>query len=551
MKATRKTTRRIPGPNAQFDLFGTPIDTTGIKRVKNAVESGRSFVYGNPAALFVGTTHLEQYLRDLKEHTPLKVSRLLDEQDWQKFESRYAASGRAPYAPRAMMGLILYGVMQGVHSLRELERMARMDLGCMWVSGGIAPDHANIGRFIVMHQTLLTQDFFESLTRNVLRVCGSNSDRVAGDGTVIEAACSHYGLLKEQAVKEHAQAMREQAEKAPDDEKAQRLAAQAQQCEAQFEERKAARIKCGHDTKSLCVSPTEPDAVMSKMKRGRGYAPAYKPSVLANEDQIITAVAVDASSETAVVTQMLDQSARITGAQPEEALFDAGYFHNDVIDATLEREVSLLCPAPPSQQISGHDQNGGKFHKLQFVYDTDTDTYRCPAGQVLYRISSVAQTALTQEHNVYACGSCQDCALREHCTTAQARRIKQYRHDHVRDALRQVMQQPGAQRAFAQRKAMVEPVFARLRGRQKLNRFRRRGLAAVTCEFALHALAYNLARAVGVTGDWASNSFLLPLYRLRKLLQNVTYRLIQRFSPQNAFFNPMTWLLSQKVNAVS
>jgi len=49
--------------------------------------------------------------------------------------------------------------MKGVHSLRELERL---DLGCMRVSGGIMPDHANIGRLIVMHEASLAQDFFES-----------------------------------------------------------------------------------------------------------------------------------------------------------------------------------------------------------------------------------------------------------------------------------------------------------------------------------------------------------------------------------------------------
>jgi len=94
------------------------------------------------------------------------------------FETRYAASGRAPYAPRAMMGLILYGVMKDVHSLRELERLVRLDLGGMWVSGVIMPDHANIGRFIVMHEESLAQDFFEPLTRRVLRVSGSDSARV-------------------------------------------------------------------------------------------------------------------------------------------------------------------------------------------------------------------------------------------------------------------------------------------------------------------------------------------------------------------------------------
>jgi len=543
-----RTTRQVSGLSAQFDLFGTPIDTTGVKRVKNAVESGRRFVYGNPAALFVGTVRLEQYLRDLQEHTPLKVSRLLDEQDWRMFESRYAASGRAPYAPRAMMGLILYGVMQGVHSLRELERMARLDLGCMWVSGGITPDHANIGRFIVMHETLLTQDFFESLTRTVLRVCHSDSQRVAGDGTVIEAACSHYKLLKEQAVQEHAETMRHRAEQAPEDTKAQQSAQQAEQCEAQFETRKAARIKRGQDTKSLCVSPTEPDAVVHRLKRGRGCAPAYKPSVLSNEDQIITALAVDPSSETAVVAQMLDQTARITGSQPVEALFDTGYFHDAVIDATLQREVGLLCPAPPSEQSSGRDQNGGKFHKSQFDYDHNSDTYSCPAGQVLHRIGSVAQSASTRQFTRYACDACQACPMRKRCTSAQVRSVKRYPQDLARDALRQVMQQPEAQRIFGQRKAMVEPVFARLRGQQKLDRFRRRGLAAVRREFALHALAYNLARAVGLAR--ALHAFLLPLQRLVKRLQNASCRFIQRFRPQNSALSLSVLFWGRKLNVV-
>src|SRR6202051_5351905 len=85
-----------------------------------------------------------------------------------------------------------------VHSLRELERLARLDLGCMWVTGGIAPDHANIGRFIVLHEDSLTQGFFESLTRAILKASGSSSTRLAGDGTVIEAAFSHCNVRKEE-----------------------------------------------------------------------------------------------------------------------------------------------------------------------------------------------------------------------------------------------------------------------------------------------------------------------------------------------------------------
>jgi len=84
---------------------------------------------------------------------------------------------------------------------------------------------------------------------------------------VIEAACSHYRLLKEEAVKAHAQALRGRAAREGDDGKAQSLAAQAEQCEVLFEQRKAARIKGGKDTGSLCLSASEAEAVMHRLKR--------------------------------------------------------------------------------------------------------------------------------------------------------------------------------------------------------------------------------------------------------------------------------------------
>ena len=58
------------------------------------------------------------------------------------------------------------------------------------------------------------------------------------------------------------------------------------------------------------------------------------------------------------------------------------------------------------------------------------------------------------------------------------------------------MTHPGAQAVCRQRKAIVEPVFSALRQQRGLSRFRRRGLAGVKREFALHILAYNVARAV-------------------------------------------------------
>ncbi|MDO9051525.1 MAG: transposase [Methylotenera sp.] len=460
------------------------------------INSDRRFITGDPQAIFLGTARLQDYLQQSGLLAPLTVARLLDEQDWQTFEQRYAATGRAPYAPRLMMGLILYGVMQGVHSLRELERLARLDLGCMWITGGIAPDHANIGRFIVMHEESLTQDFFESLTRTILKATHSNNTRLAGDGTVIEAACSHYNLLKEEAVRARSAAAIKAVEYTPDDAVAQYEQQSSQQCKTIFEQRLSARHRHGKSIDSLRISPIEPEAMVQRLKRGHGFAPSYKPSVLANENRIITALALHPSSETQVIAPMLDQSARVSGAHAKELLLDAGYFDDEVIEATLARKVNLLCP---EGQWLAKSKEAGLFHKSAFEYDTHTDSYRCPAGQTLVLLSQCAKTLRTRAHDVYGNANCGGCHLRKNCTNAvQGRCIKRYPEDIQREALRLAMQQPQMRGIFSQRKAMVEPVFSSLRCQQGLNRFRRRGLQAVKREFALHVMAHNLSRAVAL-----------------------------------------------------
>ena len=234
--------KKIAAPDdTQFKLFGGMPDGANGRLLKTAVNSGRRFITGEARAIYLGATRLEDYLKQAGQVAAFTVARLLDEQDWLPFEARYAPTGRAPYAPRLMLGLILYGVMQGIHSLRELEQMARLDLGCMWVTGGIAPDHANIGRFIVLHEESLTNEFFESLTRSILQASNSKSARLAGDGTVIEAACSYYNLLKLEAVKARAEAADTKLTNNPDDPAAQQEQQASAQCLAIFEERQQAR----------------------------------------------------------------------------------------------------------------------------------------------------------------------------------------------------------------------------------------------------------------------------------------------------------------------
>jgi transposase len=463
--------------SAQASLFAEP----AAEPVRQRRKALSRFVDPSPQAITLVARPLGEHLEQMGVQAPFVVRRLLDEVDWTQLEGQYALAGRPPYAPRAMLGIVLYGLMQGVSSLRGLERLARVDLGCMWVSGGIMPDHSNLGRFIQRHDPQLRQGLLESLTRQVLQATHSTSERLAGDGTTVEAMSSRYALLAREALEKRL----EKAQAADEKDKLQAAAAQL----AQRPQAKA-------------IVPAEPEAALLKLKSGRGKRPGYVGSVLANAARVVVAAELDPSSEIKVLPSLLAQAARAGERAVEEVLLDAGFNCFELIEHTLEQQISLLCPE--------RSEHGGKppkhFALRAFRYEAKADVYHCPAQQRLLPRRRGRDKISGRGYTQYASAACQDCALRIQCTASQTgRSIQRSEGQELKDILReQVMSHPQARVRFAQRKAMVEPVFSVLRERQGLNRFRRRGLTGVRLEFALHIMAYNLGRAVAFAAGAAA-----------------------------------------------
>ena len=408
------------------------------------------------ARIRINEVRLDQLLKQVGQHAPLKMRAWLAQMCFSEFEQAYEPGGRPPYAPRAMVGVILSGIMQGITSLRDLERFARTDLGCWWVSGGIMPDHSILGRFIQRHAGLLTEEFFDQLTGQVLKLTGSGTGVVAGDGTVIEAAASRYRQMRAEALAQALQAAREGAQ--GDSEPSARVE-QLQRAQSILESRRQERQAHGKDPEGLTINPHEPEAVVQPQKDKQRYAASYKPSVLANDKRVIVAAQVHASSETAVVEQLLDQAQG--HGKIDTALFDAGYFATAIIEATTQRHIELLCPEGQSQGRNWNKHSDKQFPKSAFDYQGAQDCYRCPGGQSLTPVARYNGNASTPAYTEYGTRACAGCALRAQCTrSAQGRRIKRYAIDAQKDALRAKMAQAEARQRYVQRQAMVEPVFS-------------------------------------------------------------------------------------------
>lgn len=294
----------------------------------------------------IGNKSIEQHLLMADIRQPFYIKELLSKQDWTIFEEQHPTRGTRAYQPKAMVGLILYGLMQGISSLRDLARMARVDLGCIYLTEGVFPDNSSICRFINRYKETLSEAFFINLTRSILKVTRSGIRSLAGDGTIIEAAASRYSLMKHEAIEEKRGKALAKSNANPEDKALALAADKMEQVANELQSRIKKRIEQHKSIETVTISPVEPDAVIQPTKKGRVSVPAYKPSVLANDARVVVAINVHPSNEIESLMPMLDMTNKLEkeGAV-KELLLDGGYESIEVLEESVKRDISVLCAA--------------------------------------------------------------------------------------------------------------------------------------------------------------------------------------------------------------
>jgi Transposase DDE domain len=97
----------------------------------------------------------------------------------------------------------------------------------------------------------------------------------------------------------------------------------------------------------------------------------------------------------------------------------------------------------------------------------------------------------------YATKACQNCAIKNACTTAKQRLISRWEHEHVLVAVqRRPDEHPEKMR---QRRETVEHPFGTIKASMGATHLMKT-LPKVATEMALHVLAYNMTRVMNIIG---------------------------------------------------
>jgi len=131
------------------------------------------------------------------------------------------------------------------------------------------------------------------------------------------------------------------------------------------------------------------------------------------------------------------------------------------------------------------------FPQSQFIYDPQSDTYRCPAGQTLSKRKHWAKRQAFEY--VTAKGICQKCNLRIQCTQSESgrRTLKRHERQQLLDRLRAHAQSATARRDIKIRQHFMEGSFAQAT-RLGLKRARWRGQWRVQIQDYLIAIVQNI-----------------------------------------------------------
>jgi hypothetical protein len=129
---------------------------------------------------------------------------------------------------------------------------------------------------------------------------------------------------------------------------------------------------------------TDPDA--RTMKAWSGFVTGYNAqavvSGLRHKDSdagSLLITAADVCTDTVDFEQllpMMEQAQENTGVKDSTTLADSGYWSGKNLEQARLRGQTVIIPDPTTTAQS-------PYHRSKFVYDPDTDCYKCPEGHVL------------------------------------------------------------------------------------------------------------------------------------------------------------------------
>ena len=475
----------------------------------------------------------DQLVPGTLEHT---INRLVDENiNLSVFDERYKndETGAAAIHPKILLKVILLAYAKGMISSRQIERACHENIIFIALSYGYAPDHSTIASFISSMQNEIS-----SIFSDILLVCEElellGGTHFSLDGVKLSANVSKewsgtLGELKhkrdklqeklKRVIAEHAQADKHpQVEIKRQKKRERRFQLQVERLNTFLKDREPKIGSSGKEIQSNAV-----DNESAKMTTSHGVVQGYNAQALVDsKHQVILSAEAFASQDHENLKPMLDGAKKNVvsiGKDPDyfegkELTADSNYHSLNSLTVCKDEKLDAYIPDIQFRQRDPRfadqerfkdkknaDAKSSPFSAADFTYDDNKRVYLCPNGKEL-KCHARNQVNRHRTYDVYHARTkdCAACPLRSRCLTKSdtSRRYLSIQVDtdqpNLIDLMKAKIDSEQGKKIYAQRLAIVEPVFANICVHKHMDRFTLRSKRKVDVQWILFALVHNIGK---------------------------------------------------------
>ena len=478
------------------------------------------------------------------------IHNITEDLDLSYFNIRYNNDniGRKAINPKVLLKIILLGYSRGLTSSRDLEKACRENAVFMAMTCGDIPDHSTIATFVSTMEEEIAQIFTQ-----ILIICdeegliGGTHFSIDGVKLPSNASKECSGKLDElktrkekiekkvkEIIKEHNDEDKSSKPKndGSHEKRLKRLKQKAEKID-KFLEENGPRI--GTSGKEVQSNTTDNESAKMVGSHGMVLQGYNANAFVDGKDQVITyAEAFGENEDSAHIEPMLEGAKRnleqVGHKEPLEGKIisaDSGYHSTESLKVCEEYEVDAYIPdkgfrkrderlqgsekykRATNRRKTNHRKGKGLFTVKDFIFN-DKGRLTCPAGAALYIRNRNFETKQGLKGINYQAPktACRNCELKRKCLRKQTTVSRQVHifekiPGNITDRMKEKIDSPHGRKTYGKRLGIVEPVFANIRARKKMNRFTLRGKVKVNIQWKLFCMVHNLEKIVNFGNSFA------------------------------------------------
>jgi transposase len=392
--------------------------------------------------LFVTGFNLEERVR--KDHPLRKIQDTIDFNFiYHEVKDTYGAKGNVSVPPPVILKMMLLLILYNVRSERELMLTIPERLDWLYFLGydldDQIPHHSVLSKARARWGVTVFRHFFERIVWQCVEAGLIDGSKLFTDASLIDADASNNSVVDTQGLKRYLKRGYRQLEKRLDD----------------LQTQKTTPANSRH------ISTTDPDASVTRHSTGRSKLRYKTHRAVDQKCEIITATKITPGSvdDGEVLEDIIETHQHNTQQGVDTVVADSKYGTIDNYLICYDRGIKAHIPSLEATQ-RGSGRKKGIFPKEAFTYHPDTDTFTCPAGEILKRRHHYKQ----RNHYEYQAsgGTCATCEFREQCTRSKTgRTVKRHLRQDELDSMLHHTKSTEAKRDIKTRQHLSERSFGR------------------------------------------------------------------------------------------